>query len=376
MTERLPLVANRSDDLPDVESVKNVRSSGLSRRLILVLVAIAAAIVPIPAKLVDRYFSVGIYPSIQRLVTSASNAVPFAVVDLVGLLIVAVWAALAWRDARHSPWARTIGRIAARTLSWCAVLYLCFLGTWGFNYRRVPLIDRLQFDAARVSPERAREVAVQAADELNALYGGAHALPPMTGGIDPDLAAAFAQAQRDLASKWSAVPARPKHSLLDPYFLRAGVDGMTDPFFLETLVASDLLPVERPFVVAHEWAHLAGITDEGEANFVGWLSCLRGAPAHRYSAWLFLFSELTQSVPRQDRSAVAARLAAGPRNDLRAIARRIQEHLNPRVATAGWRVYDRYLKANRVEHGTASYAEVVTLVLGVKLDPSGAPLMR
>jgi hypothetical protein len=46
------------------------------------------------------------------------------------------------------------------------------------------------------------------------------------------------------------------------------------------------------------------------------------------------------------------------------------------VADAGWRVYDRYLKANRVASGTESYAEVVKLVLGVKFDPSGVPLLR
>ena len=43
---------------------------------------------------------------------------------------------------------------------------------------------------------------------------------------------------------------------------------MTDPFLLETLIAPDLLEVERPFVIAHEWAHLAGYADESEANFV------------------------------------------------------------------------------------------------------------
>ena len=46
---------------------------------------------------------------------------------------------------------------------------------------------------------------------------------------------------------------------------------MTDPFLLETLLAPDLLDVERPFVIAHEWAHLAGYADESEANFVAWL---------------------------------------------------------------------------------------------------------
>ena len=54
---------------------------------------------------------------------------------------------------------------------------------------------------------------------------------------------------------------------------------MTDPFFLETLLAPDLLDVERPFVIAHEWGHLAGYADESEANFIAWLACRRGSRA-------------------------------------------------------------------------------------------------
>jgi hypothetical protein len=42
--------------------------------------------------------------------------------------------------------------------------------------------------------------------------------------------------------------------------------------------------------------------------------------------------------------------------------------VNPRVASAGWRVYDSYLKANRVEAGTTSYDEVVRLVLGLRVN--------
>ena len=61
---------------------------------------------------------------------------------------------------------------------------------------------------------------------------------------------------------------RPKPTLLGGYFHKASIAGMTDPFFLETLLAPDLLDVERPFVIAHEWAHLAGYADESEANFV------------------------------------------------------------------------------------------------------------
>ena len=123
---------------------------------------------------------------------------------------------------------------------------------------------------------------------------------------------------------------------------------------------------ERPFIVAHEWSHLAGFADEAEANFVGWLTCLRGSEADQYSGWLFLYSEVSSGLSARDRAAVAAVLNAGPREDLRAIARRLAQEVNPRVSAAGWRVYDSYLKANRIQAGTASYDEVVRLVLGVR----------
>ena len=42
--------------------------------------------------------------------------------------------------------------------------------------------------------------------------------------------------------------------------------------------------------------------------------------------------------------------------------------MSPGVSRAGWRVYDSYLKANRVEAGTASYDEVVRLVLGTRVN--------
>lgn len=142
---------------------------------------------------------------------------------------------------------------------------------------------------------------------------------------------------------------------------------MTDPFFLETLIASDILPFERPHVVAHEWAHLAGFTDEGEANFIGWLTCVHGTPPQQYSGWLFLYSEVLAGLPRERAQSVSARLSAGPRTDLQALRDRSLREVNPRVSGAGWLVYDQYLKANRVEAGTASYAQVVQLVLGTGL---------
>ena len=119
--------------------------------------------------------------------------------------------------------------------------------------------------------------------------------------------AAISRRRSALASRVTRHAGRPKTTLLNPYFRLAGVDGMTDPLLLETLVASDVLPFERPVVVAHEWSHLAGVADEGEANYVGWLTCVRGSSREQYSGWLFLYGEMLARAlpPRRPRVAVA-----------------------------------------------------------------------
>ena len=204
--------------------------------------------------------------------------------------------------------------------------------------------------------------------QMNALHDAAHAVGWVdASSVDPVLARSFLDTTGGLGLPAGTIPGRPKRSVLDWYFRRASVAGMTDPFFLETLVASDLLAFERPHVVAHEWAHLAGIADEGEANFVGWLACVRGEKPQRYSGWLFLYGESLAALPTADAREIRALVGAGPREDLQAIRQRYEREVSPRVSGAGWRAYDGYLKANRIDAGTASYAEVVQLILGTGL---------
>jgi hypothetical protein len=345
----------------------------------LVLLAIGGSLAPMPAPIVERQYSGMLYPLMQRGLTGLSNIVPFALADC---LLVAGFAWLAWQIARASArwrldgWTRVSLRLLARIATVVAVLYLAFLVTWGLNYRRMPLIAKVQFDPRAVSADAARVLALTIVGRVNDFYDPAPSRESDVGVLDASLAVAFAQAQQTLGAIRLARPARPKRTLLDFYFKAAGVEGMTDPYFLETLVVSNLLPFERPFVIAHEWSHLAGFADEGEANFVGWLACVRGSRAARYSGWLFLYGQVAAALKETERADVAVRLGPGPRADLRAAAERVQRHLSPRIAGAGWQVYDRYLKANRVEAGTGSYAEVVKLMLGVRFGSDWVPEMR
>jgi hypothetical protein len=269
-----------------------------ARRAVIVLCAIAVAVVPIPPSAVERVYSTRVYAALQPLVTSLSNRVPFALLDLLVAIVGCAWIVGAARDVRRARATGgvlgAVGRIAMRSVVWAACAYLAFAVLWGLNYRRPRLAETLAYDATKLSTNNTIALSRTVADRVNALYEPAHAAGwETTLGIDPVLADAAADAARSVGGH-AATVGRPKRTLGDWYFRRAGVSGMTDPFFLETIVASDVLPFERSFVVAHEWSHLAGIVDEGDANFVAWLACIRGAPRDRYSGWLFLYGELMQ----------------------------------------------------------------------------------
>jgi hypothetical protein len=342
--------------------------------------AVAGALLPIDGIAIEHRFSTTVYPVIQRFVTPVSNLAPLALFDLLTLgALATLIAALAGgvrrarRDRRLRPVLVVLGRIATAS----AVVYLLFLVLWGLNYRRLPMAERLVMD--RPAPDAASVVALglQAVQRMNELHAEAHRIgwseDPRT---DAGLVEAFAFVQQRLSDAPLAVPGRLKRSLYGPYFRWTSVDGMVNPLALEVIANPDLLPYERPAVAAHEWAHLAGYADESEASFVGWLTCVRAGVPAQYSAWLNLYWQVSGEVSAADRMKLAEAVADGPRRDVDAIIDRLRRGQLPLLRNATWRVYDHYLRANRVEEGVRSYGKVVTLLLRARFEDGWTPVRR
>jgi hypothetical protein len=332
----------------------------------IVILALAAALAPVPGWWVERYYTQGFYLTLQRAVTPLTSGWSWALFDPLALLVLggllAWWLALLRRPARGRRLRLAATRLGG-TIAASAVLYLVFLLAWGLNYRRTPLADRMAIDPAAVTPPAVAELAHLTAARLNDLHAPAHALGwPAFADLPEAIGPAFDRAQREAGFRRPAVPGLPKRSLLNWYFVRAGLAGMTNPFGLEVLVSHDLLPFERASVVAHEWAHLAGEAVEGEASFLGWLTCMHGDVAAQYSGWLGIYADVVRGLPETEWLAVRGALAAGPRADLAAIAAR-PRRVVPAVQRGVSRVYDGFLKAHDVERGVASYGDVVDLIL-------------
>ncbi len=348
------------------------RSSNPLRR---VLIALQAAIVflaagvfvlPLPPDLVEHYYAVGFYPSLQASLTSWSNTSAYSLFDvLIGTVAVTLlivwgrWLRRAWRTRSVQP---VLGGLLA-TIVVASALYLWFAAAWGLNYGRAPLEGAIGYDAARVTPGALRALAGRATSEVNRLHAAAHTAGfPEISDMPAPLVRALRDVERRLGRPTPTTPGRPKRTLLAIFFRASGVDGMHAPFLLETLLNPALTPPERPAVLAHEWAHLAGYAPEADASFVGLLAALRADAPSQYSAWLSLFDHAVAQLPASERRASVALLGAGPTADRQAIAARLDDRVEV-VARASWDTYDQYLKSQGVQEGVASYSRVVELLL-------------
>jgi hypothetical protein len=339
----------------------------MKSRAALLLLAAAAALVPMSPAAVERWYSMALYPRLQSVITPATNRVPIAILDIAAAILLVVAVATFVRRLRANGIRRAVLATGVSAVCLAAAVYLVFLGVWGLNYRRLPLERKLDYERSRVTRDAAVSFANAAASFMNGGHGAAHATPFNMGSLERS----FADVQRALGAERLAVSGIPKRSLLTLYFRRAAIDGMTDPLFLEVIVNPDVLDIERPFVLSHEWAHLAGYANESEANFVAWLTCVRGDDLARYSGWGAAYQHAAAALPR-DLQRTLTPLDPGPRGDLRAMAARYARS-SPVVRRAARGVYDGYLKANRVPEGIGSYDAVLRLMLGTRFNADWTP---
>lgn len=343
----------------------------MRRAIAVPIVAAVAAFVPLPPGVVERFYSRGFYPVLQNGVTWASSLVPFALLDVGLIALTAIWVFSAVRRWRAHGSAAAL-RVGATSLVMIAsVAFLVFLAFWGLNYRRVPLEARLAYDRARVT----RDATIQFAELAVARVNSLEPMKAPAGNSHEALVRAFADTQRRLGATRVARPAAPKTSLFSWYLRRAGIDGMVDPWFLEILVNPDVLPIEYPFTLMHEWAHLAGYANESEANFVAWLTCLAADERAQYSGWLEAYQYTRAALPRETRSELDRRLAPAVVADLRAIAERLGT-VDPAVSGFARNVYDSYLRSQGVDEGIASYGAMLRLMLGTTFENGWVPQLR
>ncbi|HEX3465441.1 MAG TPA: DUF3810 family protein [Candidatus Elarobacter sp.] len=350
------------------------RSSGARAALALDAVAIVLAWAisssPLPRGWIENGYANGIFAAMNRALVPLTNLVPFAVGDLeliVVLVALIVWWVRAIRRAPRGRKLRAAALLVAHTLGFAALGIVLFELLWGLNYERLTVVQRVDYSEARVTDAAVARFSERIVATLNENVAAAHAET-----LDrAKLRAAWAPVVERLGDTWPVEVTNAKTTVLEPYYEAAGIGGQYSPFSFETMLNASFLSFEVPRALAHEWSHAGGFTDEGDANYIGTLACLRSDdPLIRYSGAFWTYGELPESERR--------RLKLDPRviTDFQASRERFLRGYKPQIFAMQWRFYDRFLRANRVRGGVASYGFFLKLLVGTPLDANGLPVLR
>lgn len=339
--------------------------------LLAIALAVAAVVVPIPQDWIENVYTNSTFAALNHAFVSITNVVPVSVGDVEAIVAIVVLI-VAWVGSLsavpHWERGRTALRMSVHTLGWIAFLVIAFELLWGWNYRRETVSQRIVYDASTVTDAAVAAFSQRIVDTLNREVGPAHAENKLD---RQKLAVAFLPLVGRLGDDWNVTLTEPKATLLEPYYEAAGIGGQYSPFSFETLLNTSFLPFEVPRALAHEWAHVAGFTDEGDANYIGTLACLRSDdPLIQYSGAFWTYDELPE--------AQRLRLKLDPRvvADFKASRIRFARHYIPAIFSFQWQLYDRYLRSSGVRGGVASYGFFLRLLVGSQLDSQGLPLVK
>jgi len=332
---------------------------------------VLALLRPSPAW-VERHYANGAYPIIDRVIRSATGPVPFCVGDVLPVFAIvgggAYWYSMLAREQGRG---RRAARAGLRTLAALAAIFVWFQVAWALDYSRIPLADKILVHERRTDERSVDALADRVVDELSRAALPAHREHQQARDVVPALEPSFDATIRRLGDVATFAPPRVKPTVLQPFFTMSGTSGFTDPWTHEVNVDARAFFYERPMYYAHEWAHIAGFTDESEANFISALACTRSHdPLLIYSGWMLVWFNLPQNVH------VSHRMTRLAYDDIMAVRARYLAHVNRDVEAASRTAYDRYLKSNHVKAGFASYGLFIRWMTGADFDASGLPIVK
>ena len=347
-------------------------------------------------------YTTRIYPIIGSLLSPISGLFPFAVGDIfIALSIVWVFFypiyEIKWRKqlakrffflaAKRGCYPKkkvVFGRVAEYLL-W---VYAWFYIAWGLNYSQPNIYCRTGMKPVEVSEAKFREFAYQYADSLNLLSEEQRGKSEETAfddqresqfngmvddGLKNRVRDAVQKGYNEIGAKEGINAPFNQHPhaktmLFTPLSSMSGVTGSMGPFFCEFTLNGDIRPHDYPAIYAHEFAHLLGIANEGEANFYSYIVCTASSDkAVKFSGYYHIFFHVLRNVFDILGEKEGEKFLKYIRPEIIQLAKSDRNYwLSKRckvLDAAQDFIFDLYLRGNHVAEGRKSYSGVVGLIL-------------
>ena len=347
-------------------------------------------------------YTTRIYPIIGTFLSPISGLFPFAVGDIfIALSIVWVFFypiyEIKWRKqlakrffflaAKRGCYPKkkvVFGRVAEYLL-W---VYAWFYIAWGLNYSQPNIYCRTGMKPAEVSEAKFREFAYRYADSINYLSEERRVKSEETAfddqresqfngmvddGLKNRVRDAVLKGYNEIGAKEGINAPFNQHPhaktmLFTPLSSMSGVTGSMGPFFCEFTLNGDIRPHDYPAIYAHEYAHLLGIANEGEANFYSYIVCTASSDkAVKFSGYYHIFFHVLRNVFDILGEKEGEKFLKYIRPEIIQLAKSDRNYwLSKRckaLDAAQDFIFDLYLRGNHVAEGRKSYSGVVALIL-------------
>ena len=330
-------------------------------------------------------YTTRIYPIIGSLLSPISGLFPFAVGDIFIALSI-VWVIfypiyeIKWRKqlakrffflaAKRGCYPKkkvVFGRVAEYLL-W---VYAWFYIAWGLNYSQPNIYCRTGMKPVEVSEAKFREFAYRYADSINYLSEEFNGM--VDDGLKNRVRDAVLKGYNEIGAKEGINAPFNQHPhaktmLFTPLSSMSGVTGSMGPFFCEFTLNGDIRPHDYPAIYAHEFAHLLGIANEGEANFYSYIVCTASSDkAVKFSGYYHIFFHVLRNVFDILGEKEGEKFLKYIRPEIIQLARSDRQYwISKRckaLDAAQDFIFDLYLRGNHVAEGRKSYSGVVALIL-------------
>lgn len=316
-------------------------------------------------QLADWYAN-NLYPIISASLSWVSSFTSISIQDfaLVGIFTLAVWGVITavrrkWRIKRLLKYEATI-------VLWT---YVWFYIGWCTNYSRSSIYMRTNTEYIDYEEERFVEFVKEFIDNINRTW---------TKDCEED----FYVTEKEMKDFYAAVPKRfglstprewqhPKTTMFNSVYSSVGILGFMEPLFSESCLNKDLPPLQRPFVHAHEYSHLLGISSEAECNWWAYNACIHSkSRAVQYSGYLsilpYVMSNARVLLDTEKYEMIMENIRPEVLEEINDLHKYWRDKQSPMFRKIHEQVYDIFLKGNNIPSGRKNYSDVVGMIMAIK----------
>lgn len=356
---------------------------GLILLIIAVLLSCAARMIPGFA----QWYSITVYPVLQGSLGRLSGLMPFSVGEILCIILPVLFVfdvAASFINGRKQcassaddkPVEKPLRRICRHMFIAASILFFLYSANCGVNYYRDPFVDPDVYKNAKFTAEDLEEFCDYTVSRLQGIYTVSTTEYPSGRALAVNAVdsmenyAATETNSPEAIGNISALEGfypRPKElTVLSRLFSQMGVSGIYCPFTIEANINGEMTGLEKPFTACHELSHLKGFMNEGEANYIGWLSCINSEDeAFNRSGWLIAWIYAGNSLYRMDPERYYELREKLPDEAIRELDENTEFWATheTKASEVQNRVNDAYLKSNGQDKGIQTYGQLTTLML-------------